>query len=142
MEPRITVITLGVADLERSRQFYRDALGWPESSAGGAEIAFMRTRGVVLALYPLTELAADANLRVGSGGFGGITLAHNVATRDEVERVLDEAVRAGATLLKPATDAPWGGRSGYFADPDNYPWEVAWVPGFALDARGAIQLPA
>lgn len=141
MEPRISIVTIGVDDLERSRRFYRDALGWPESSAGNEAIAFFRTRGVVLALFPRAEAAADANLPVGRSGYGGITLAHNVATPEAVDATLDEVVRAGATLLKPATDASWGGRSGYFADPDGYPWEVAWAPGFKLGPDGGIELP-
>lgn len=141
MDPHISLVTLGVHDLERSRRFYRDAIGWPLSSASTSEITFFRTHGVALALFPREELAADANLPLGASGFGGITLAHNVAKRDDVDTVLGEAIAAGARLLKPATDASWGGRSGYFADPDGYAWEVAWAPGFPLDASGSIRLP-
>ncbi|HEY7294886.1 MAG TPA: VOC family protein, partial [Dehalococcoidia bacterium] len=123
--------------------FYEHGLGWRRSGAGSDEIAFFHTRGVVLALYPRHLLAADANLPDGaSSGFGGFTLAHNVGSKDEVDAVLAEAVAAGATLLKPAKDAEWGGYSGYFADPDGYPWEVAWAPGFDFAADGSVQLPA
>ncbi len=142
MEPRISIITLGVADLPRAIRFYGDGLGWPRSSTGGDEIAFFRTRGVVLALYPRDLLAADANLAETGSGFGGITLAHNVGSKAEADAVLAQAVSAGATLIKPAKDAEWGGYSGYFADPDGYPWEVAWAPGFSLAADGSVQLPA
>lgn len=141
MEPRISLITLGVGDLRRSVQFYQGRLGWPCSSAGGDEVAFLRTGGVVLALYPRPLLAADANLPAAGSGFGGITLAHNVATREQVDAVLAEAAAAGGTLLKGAVEADWGGYSGYFADPDGYPWEVAWNPFFPMSADGSIQLP-
>lgn len=142
MDPYISIVTLGVADLERALRFYRDGLGWPLSSAGGGDIAFLRTGGVVLALYPRTLLAADARVADVGTGFGGITLAHNVHSDEAVDRVLAEAVAAGATLLKPAERAEWGGYSGYFADPDGYPWEVAWNPYFPLGADGRVQLPA
>ena len=141
MEPYISLITLGVADLERSLRFYRDGLQWQLSGASGGDIAFVRTGGVALALYPRALLAADAHLTVDGSGFGGITLAHNVPSKEAVDRVLAEAVAAGATLLKPAEQAEWGGYSGYFADPDGYPWEVAWNPGFPLSADGRITLP-
>ena len=145
MEPYISLITLGVTDLERALRFYRDGLRWPLSGASGGDIAFFRTGGVVLALYPRALLAADAHLAAAgsssSSGFGGITLAHNVASRDAVDQVLAEAVAAGATLLKPAEQAEWGGYSGYFADPDGYPWEVAWNPGFPLGLDGHVTLP-
>lgn len=142
MEPRINIVTLGVDDLPRALRFYRDGLSWPLSSAGGGDIAFFRTGGVVLALYPRAQLAADARLPVGGAGFGGITLAHNVASREEVDRVLAEVTAAGGRILKPAEEAEWGGYSGYFADPDGYPWEVAWNPYFPLAPDGSIQLPA
>ena len=141
MEPYISLITLGVSDLERALRFYRDGLHWPVSSASGGDIAFFRTGGVALALYPRPLLAADAHLAADGSGFGGIALAHNVPSKEAVDRVLAEAVAAGATLLKPAEQAEWGGYSGYFADPDGYPWEVAWNPGFPLTADGRVTLP-
>ena len=142
MEPRISLITLGVGDLERSLRFYRDGLGWPVSGASSpGVVAFLHTKGTVLALYPRRDLAADANLPDGGPGFGGIALAHNVRTREEVDTVIAEAVRAGGSLLKAAHQADWGGYSGYFADPDGYPWEVAWNPGFPLATDGGIRLP-
>lgn len=143
MKPYISLITLGVADLERALRFYRDGLGWPLSGASGGDIAFFHTAGVVLALYPRPLLAADAHLDTsGSGaGFGGITLAHNVSSKDAVDQVLADAAAAGATILKPAEQADWGGYSGYFADPDGYPWEVAWNPGFPLGPDGRVTLP-
>lgn len=141
MEPNITLITLGVADLERALRFYRDGLHWPLSSASASDTAFFRTGGVVLALYPRALLAADARIPAAGAGFGGIALAQNVASKEAVESVLAEAAAAGATILKPAEQAEWGGYSGYFADPDGYPWEVAWNPWFPLRPDGSIQLP-
>lgn len=92
--------------------------------------------------YPRESLAAGAGLPGAGSGFGGIALADNIASREQVDRVLAEVVAAGATLLRPAHEAEWGGYSGYCADPDGYPWEVAWNPGFPLDADGRVVLPA
>jgi uncharacterized protein len=141
VEARISLVTLGVHDLARSARFYRDGLGWPLSSASSGDVAFFRTGGVALALYPRALLAADAKLPAAGTGFGGITLAHNVASKELVDAVLAEAVAAGGTLLKPATDAEWGGYSGYFADPDGHPWEVAWNPFFPFAPDGSLSLP-
>jgi uncharacterized protein len=142
VEPRISLITLGVSDLERALRFYRDGLGFPLSSASvDGVVAFFRTGGTVLALWSCTALAEDAHLPPEGSGFGGIALAHNVPTREAVDAVLAEAVAAGGRLLKPGTEAEWGGYSGYFADPDGYPWEVAWNPGFPFAADGSLQLP-
>ncbi len=141
MDARISLITLGVAELDRARRFYRDGLSWPLSSASTDEVAFFRTGGAVLALWPRPLLAADANLPPEGSGFGGIALAHNVATRERVDAVMAEAVAAGGTVLKTPADAEWGGYTGYFADPDGYPWEVAWNPFFPMAPDGSLQLP-
>ncbi|MBI2322009.1 MAG: VOC family protein [Chloroflexi bacterium] len=141
MEPRITVVTLGVRDLRRAVEFYHGGLGWPLSSASTTEVAFFRTSGVVLALYPRDLLAADANLPAGGSGFGGVTLAHNVASKAEADAAMARASAAGATTLKPAQDVFWGGYAGYFADPDGHVWEVAWNPHWPLAADGSIVLP-
>ena len=141
MEARITLLTLGVSDHERSISFYRDGLGLPLSSASSGDVAFFRTGGVVLALYPRKLLAEDAAVEDTPCGFSGITIAHNVREREQVDQALEEAANAGATILKPAQDAFWGGRSGYFADPDGHIWEVAWNPGLPLGPDGAMTLP-
>jgi catechol 2,3-dioxygenase-like lactoylglutathione lyase family enzyme len=132
MEPRISIVTLGVENLDRSREFYRDGLGLPERDGDG-EISFFELAGTWLALYPLEALAEDATVPADGGGFSGVTLAHNVASKDAVDAVMDEAESAGADVVKPAQDAFWGGYSGYFADPDGHLWEVAWNPEFPLD---------
>lgn len=113
--------------VQRSRQFY-ERLGWHRSSASNESIVFFRAGGIALALYPLAELAKDANLSADGQGFGGITLAYNGSSRDDVDWVLSEAVKAEATLLKPAQEAFSGGYSGYFADPDRFPWQAASNP--------------
>lgn len=142
MEPRISLITLGVRDLDRAVRFYRDGLGFPLSSASvEGVVAFFRSGGAVLALYPRDLLAADARLSLDGTGFGGITLAHNVRQRHEVEGVLTQAVAAGAELLKPAQQTDWGGYHGYFADLDGYAWEIAWNPGFPFAPDGSLALP-
>jgi uncharacterized protein len=131
MEPRISIITLGVSDLTLSSAFYRDGLGLPaiESFEG---VTFFNLKGTWLALYPREALAADAQVPSQGSGFSGFTLAHNVKSKEEVHRVLQQAENAGAKILKPAQDVDWGGYSGYFADPDGYLWEVAWNPHFDL----------
>jgi catechol 2,3-dioxygenase-like lactoylglutathione lyase family enzyme len=142
MEPRITLITLGVADVARAVRFYRDGLGWPTTYEDGGSIAFFNTSGTRLSLYPLKELGADIapELQPVRTGFGGITLAHNVRTKAEVAAVLALAERAGGRIVKPAQDVFWGGHSGYFTDPDGYYWEVAWNPILPLDDDGFMEL--
>ena len=137
---RISVVTLGVADLPRAVAFY-EALGWERATSSTDAIAWFRTADTNLGLFPNELLAADANLPPGRAAFGGVTLAIDVETATDVERFLDEAVAAGATLLKPATKAGWGGVSGYFADPDGHPWEIAWVPEFVIGADGRLTIP-
>jgi catechol 2,3-dioxygenase-like lactoylglutathione lyase family enzyme len=133
MEPRISIITLGVSDLKRSVFFYRDGLGLPTNYKDGQGIAFFQLRGTWLALYPSDALAEEAHLPPERSPFGGITLAYNVRSKQEVNESIRQALAAGATLLKPAGDMFWGGTSGYFADPDGHPWEVAWNPEFPLE---------
>ena len=131
MEPRITLITLGVSDLDRSIRFYRDGLELPQRD-GPDGIAFFETSGTWLSLYPRESLAKDATLSPDGAGFAGFALAHNVASPEQVDRVLQEAVDAGATLIKPGQKVSWGGYSGYFSDPDGFLWEVAWNPHFTV----------
>jgi catechol 2,3-dioxygenase-like lactoylglutathione lyase family enzyme len=143
MDPWISLITLGVRDVERSRRFYRDGLGWPESTASTEteDVAFFQAGGVALALYKRELLAADAGLSPEGSGFAGFALAHNVAERGLVDAALEAAVDAGGTLLKPGTEAEWGGYTAYFADPDGFLWEIAWNPSFPLRENGSIELP-
>lgn len=140
MQPRIQVITLGVADLERSLAFYRDGLGLASPGIVGTEyqgdaqrpagaVAMFELQGrLILALYPRTELAKDAGIPVGPPGSGEFSIGHAVASRDEVDAVLSEAKAAGATLTGGPHERPWGLYSGYFRDPDGHLWEVLWNP--------------
>jgi uncharacterized protein len=128
MEPRISIICLGVADLGRSLRFYRDGLGLPTTRSADDGIVFFQTRGVTLELFPYHELAADVGpgFDVPRARFTGITIAHNVRTKGEVDDVLRQAEAAGGRIEKPAAETDWGGYSGYFSDPDGYLWEVAY----------------
>jgi catechol 2,3-dioxygenase-like lactoylglutathione lyase family enzyme len=139
MEQRLSLVTLGVADLERARRFYEEGLGWRRANAH-AEVVFFQIGGAVLALWARDALAADARLPDGGATFSGIALAYNTRSREEVDRTLAEAEAAGATILKPAEDAFWGGYCGYFADPDGHPWEVAWNPGWTMLEDGSVRL--
>jgi uncharacterized protein len=140
VQPRIDVITLGVDDLERALSFYRDELGLPtegiigtefagdEQNAAGAAAMFQLNGGLTLALYPRTELAKDAGVPVSTDRTGEFSLGHSVASRSEVDVLLERAVAAGATLTGDAHDRPWGIYSGYFRDPDGHLWEIMWNP--------------
>ncbi|MDE2842331.1 MAG: VOC family protein [Chloroflexota bacterium] len=133
MEPRISIVTLGVSDLPRSVAFYRDGLGLTLYDENTESIAFFQNKGTWLALYPLDALAADVGIPTEGSGFSGVTLAHNLRSKEEVDELLEVAVAAGATLVKPAQDTFWGGYSGYFSDPDGYLWEIAWNPFFWIE---------
>lgn len=130
MKPHLSLITLGIDDLARAKRFYRDGLGWPVRFENES-IVFLDLGGLALALYARHDLAADIGVdaRDEGEGFRGMTLAHNVESPGAVDAVLREAAAAGATIVKPAERAFWGGYSGYFADPDGFYWEVAYNPG-------------
>lgn len=142
IRPRISLITLGVRDLARARRFYESGLGWKPSSASNEDVVFFQLAGGVgLGLFSRKSLAEDAHISEIGSGFGGMTLAQNLESKTEVDRVMAIAVAAGGTLLKAAEDVFWGGYSGYFADPDGHAWEIAWNPFFPLSADGGIMLP-
>ena len=140
MEQRISLITLGVVDLERARRFY-EALGWQTNAAPEDDVVFFQAGGMILALWGREELAADSAVE-DRGGFGGVTLAHNVRSAEEVDRVMEEARSAGATITREAGETAWGGYTGVFADPEGHPWEVAHNPHWTLEADGAVRLSA
>jgi uncharacterized protein len=131
MQPRLSMITLGVGDLEKSRKFFMD-MGLPLKEMND-EIAFFLTSGTQLALYPKDKLAEDITISEEGTGFSGFTIAHNVKSKEEVRRVLQKAKNMGATIVKEAQDVFWGGYSGYFMDLDGYYWEIAWNPNLVID---------
>ena len=139
MKPRVSIITLGVRDVARSRAFY-EALGFKASSASQETVTFFDGGGVVLGLYGRTLLAEDATVEDSVPGFSGVALAHNARSEADVDAVLAEAVAAGAKLIKPAGKVFWGGYSGYFADMDGHLWEVAFNPYFKLSDDSRIEL--
>ncbi len=138
MNPRVTLITLGVDDLERSLRFYRDGLGLATDGIIGTEfehgaVAFFKLEaGLKLAIWPRASLAHDAGLPLGQPSATDFSLAHNVATKNDVDAVMAQAAAAGARLVRPARDTSWGGYAGYFQDPDGHLWEVAWNPQWTL----------
>jgi len=140
MEQRLSLITLGVRDLKRARRFYEEGLGWTRGNAQD-EVAFYQAGGMVVALWARGDLAADAKLDETGSGFRGVALAYNARSRAEVDAVMAEAARAGATLPKAAAETPWGGYAGYFADPDGHLWEVAHNPFWTIEADGSVTLP-
>lgn len=129
MQPRISMITLGVSNLERSVNFYENGLGFPRRESP-PEVAFFTLNGTWLGLFGREALAADAGVSSEGGGFNAISLAHNVASEEEVDAVVQQAVDAGATLIKKPEKVFWGGYRSYFADPDGHLWEVAHNPHF------------
>ena len=140
MEQRVSLITLGVADVQRARAFY-ERLGWTTKAASDDDVVFFQAGGLVLALWGRQELAADSGVR-DTRGWGGVTLAHNVASPAEVDATLAEAKAAGATVPRAGADTFWGGYSGVFVDPDGHPWEVAHNPYWTLLPDGSVRLAA
>ncbi len=133
MNAHVSVITLGVRDLEREKRFYGEQLGWPVEQEDDNWACFLLARGsTALALYPWDDLAEDAGVPAEGNGFRGVTLAYNVRSEERVDELLAEAERAGGTIVQPSRKTQWGGYSGYFADPEGYLWEVA---------TGATRLP-
>jgi catechol 2,3-dioxygenase-like lactoylglutathione lyase family enzyme len=141
MRQKLSIVTLGVKDLQRSLEFYRDGLGWALSSASGEDVAFFPMGGVVLGLYPRHLLAEDAMVDAKGEGFSGVTLAYNTKSKEEVDKVLETVAALGARVVKTAQEVFWGGYHGYFADPDGHLWEVAWNPFFPFDENDNIVLP-
>ena len=139
MDQRLSLVTLGVDDMKKSRALY-EALGWQASAQSNDDVTFFQAGGMILGLYGRAALAEDAKIDDSKPGFSGVALAYNGRDKAEVDAVLAEAVAAGATLIKAAEDVFWGGYSGYFADPDGHLWEVAWNPFFPIAQDGAISL--
>jgi catechol 2,3-dioxygenase-like lactoylglutathione lyase family enzyme len=140
MEQRITILTVGVDDLERSTVFF-ERLGWRRSVRQAQGVSFFQCGSVAFSLFPRSELAKDAGISPKGEGFGGFAIAYNTRSKGDVDAVLAEAKLAGADVVRPAQEAFWGGYSGYFRDLDGHLWEVAWNPSFPIDDSGAVRLP-
>jgi predicted lactoylglutathione lyase len=139
MDPRLTVITLGVADLQRARAFY-EALGWRSHTDPSMGVAFFQSGDLVLSLWGREELAQDSGVKLGSG-YGAVTLAQNVAAPADVDRIIDGARAAGAAITREPGETFWGGYSGVFVDLDGHPWEIAHNPHWQLTPDGGVRLP-
>jgi uncharacterized protein len=139
VEQRVSLVTLGVRDLERARRFY-EALGWSTRAAPDDDVVFFRATGLVLALWDRTRLAEDSGV-TDADGWGGVTLAHNVRSPEEVDAVVEEARTAGARIAREPGATFWGGYSGVFVDPEGHPWEVAYNPRWTIEPDGSIRLP-
>ena len=140
MDQRVSLITLGVTDLRRAREFY-EAMGWRSASDPAGDVVFFQAGGMVLALWDRAKLADDSAVRDG-GGWGGVTLAYNAGSPEAVDEVITEARAAGAVIGREPATTFWGGYSGVFIDPDGHPWEVAHNPGWTLHADGTVSLGA
>lgn len=141
MDQRLSLVTLGVADLSRAVAFY-EGIGWTRAMQAAEGVAFFQLGGIGLSLYPEEELALDAGLLPrGREGFRGISLAYNVRERDHVDAIVEKLTALGGTVSKPPEDKFWGGYGAYVLDPDGHAWEIAWNPAFPIGEGGAITLP-
>jgi uncharacterized protein len=139
VEQRVSLVTLGVADLGRARRFY-EALGWTSRAAEGDDVVFFQAGGLVVGLWDRARLAEDSGVE-DSGGWGGVTLAYNVASRGDVDAFLEKARAAGATIAREGGETFWGGYNGVFIDPDGHPWEIAHNPFWTVTDDGDVVLP-
>jgi predicted lactoylglutathione lyase len=138
VEQRLSLVTLGVSDLERSRAFY-ESLGWKTGAAPADDVVFFQAGGMIVALWGRDQLAEDSGVS-DNGGWGGVTLAYNTRSPAEVDEVIAEADAAGATIARPGAETFWGGYSGVFIDPDGHPWEVAHNPRWTIEEDGSVKL--
>jgi uncharacterized protein len=139
VEQRVSLVTLGVTDLARARAFY-EAVGWKTNADENDDVVFFQAGGMIVALWDRAKLAADSGVEAGRGGFGGVTLAHNVEGPQAVDAVIKDAEAAGATITRPPAATFWGGYSGVFCDPDGHPWEIAHNPRWTLHDDGSVSL--
>lgn len=140
MNQHLHIITLGVKDFEKSRKFYSEVLGWKQSGASNDGVSFFQAGGIVLAIFPREELAKDALVPSEGSGFAGFSLAHNAHSESEVDEIIADLRSKGVKIVKDPQKVFWGGYSSYFADPDDYLWEVAYNPFFPFDESGNLKL--
>ena len=139
MEQRVSLVTLGVRDLARARRFY-EALGWRTGAEPGDDVVFFQAGGLIVSLWDRAELAEDSGVE-DSGGWGGVTLAHNVRSADEVDSIVEEARAAGAEIVREPAETFWGGYSAAMVDPEGHAWEIAHNPRWTIRDDGSIELP-
>jgi catechol 2,3-dioxygenase-like lactoylglutathione lyase family enzyme len=140
MKPRLNIVTLGVKDLQKSKEFYKNALGWEPGKGSDDNIAFFNHLGIILALYPIDKLAEDTGISAERSGFPGVTLAINQDSKEAVTEIFNQAIENGAKALIEPRDTFWGGFDAYFADPDGYAWEIAWAPFWEFDEQGSLKV--
>jgi uncharacterized protein len=140
MKPRLNIVTLGVSNLQKSKEFYQNTLGWEPAKGSDNNIVFYNHGGIILSLYPLDKLADDAMLLPDSSGFSGVTLAVNQDTKEAVTETFNKAVKNGAKVLVNPRETFWGGYDAYFADPDGHTWEIAWAPFWEYDEQGSLKV--
>lgn len=140
MKPRLNIVTIGVSDLRKSVEFYKNAFGWEPAAGSTENISFFNHLGVILSLYPLDKLAEDAGLEAGRSGFSGITLAINQDTKEGVKQIYRQAIENGAKSLIEPRETFWGGFDAYVADPDGQAWEIAWAPFWQYDEQGSLKV--
>lgn len=140
MKPRLNIVTLGVSNLQKSKEFYKNALRWEPATGSDENIVFFNHGGIVLALYPLGKLAEDAGIPAERSGFSGVTLAINQESKDAVTEIFNKAIENGAKALVKPRDTFWGGFDAYFADPDGHTWEIAWAPFWVYDEQGSLKM--
>lgn len=140
MKQHLHIITLGVADFERSRKFYTETLGWKPAAASQDDIAFFQAGGAVFAIYPREKLAEDAGISAQGSGFAGFTMSYNAQSESEVDEIIQQVSSKGGVIAKQPQKVFWGGYSSYIADPDGYLWEVAYNPFFAFDDAGNLKI--
>ncbi|NQU85000.1 MAG: VOC family protein [Mariniphaga sp.] len=140
MKPRLNIVTLGVNDLQVSREFYGKVLGWEEANGSDENIVFYHQGGIVLGLYPIDKLAEDALLPPERSGFSGVTFAINLDSKESVDQLYYQIIEGGGKSLVKPRDTFWGGYDAYFADPDGYAWEIAWAPFWKYDEQGSLKL--
>ncbi len=140
MKPRLNIVTLGVKNLRKSKEFYKNALGWEPAKGSDENIVFFNHGGIALALYSLDKLAEDAGISAKTSGFSGVTLAINQDYKEALDETFEKAVENGAQPLVTPRETFWGGYDAYFADPDGHPWEIAWAPFWEFDEQGSLIL--
>ncbi|WP_297091693.1 VOC family protein [uncultured Draconibacterium sp.] len=140
MKPRLNIVTLGVKELNISRRFYEQALGWEATKDSDDKIVFFNHGGIVLGLYPLDKLAEDALISPKRSGFSGVTLAINLDSKEQVDELYQKVIAKGGESLVPPRNTFWGGYDAYFADPDGHAWEIAWAPFWEFDEQGSLKI--